>query len=66
MEGTMQSGVLDLRIASITEDRDLLETVRKEAQQILENDNELNNPEHVLLNEYLMLYRKTNKWGAIS
>jgi ATP-dependent DNA helicase RecG len=66
MEGTMQSGVLDLRIASITEDRELLETVRKEAQQILENDNELNKPEHVLLNQYLMLYRKTNKWGAIS
>jgi ATP-dependent DNA helicase RecG len=66
MEGTMQSGVLDLRIASITEDRELLETVRKEAQQILENDNELNKPEHILLNQYLMLYRKTNKWGAIS
>ncbi len=66
MEGTMQSGVLDLRIASITEDRELLETVRKEAQQILENDNELHKPEHVLLNQYLMLYRKTNKWGAIS
>ena len=66
MEGTMQSGVLDLRIASITEDRELLETVRKEAQKILENDNELLKPEHVLLNQYLMLYRKTNKWGAIS
>lgn len=66
MEGTMQSGVLDLRIASITEDRELLETVRKEAQQILENDNELLKPEHVLLNQYLMIYRKTNKWGAIS
>ncbi|MFZ4798194.1 MAG: ATP-dependent DNA helicase RecG [Bacteroidia bacterium] len=66
MEGTMQSGVLDLRIASITEDRELLETVRKEAQQILDNDNELHKPEHILLNQYLMLYRKTNKWGAIS
>jgi ATP-dependent DNA helicase RecG len=66
MEGTMQSGVLDLRIASITEDKELLETVRKEAQKILENDNELIKPEHVLLNQYLMLYRKTNKWGAIS
>ncbi len=66
MEGTMQSGVLDLRIASITEDKELLETVRKEAQKILENDNELLKPEHVLLNQYLMLYRKTNKWGAIS
>ncbi|MCF8429669.1 MAG: ATP-dependent DNA helicase RecG [Bacteroidia bacterium] len=66
MEGTMQSGVLDLRIASITEDRELLETVRKEAQEILENDNELHKSEHILLNQYLMLYRKTNKWGAIS
>ena len=66
MEGTMQSGVLDLRIASITEDKELLEMVRKESQKILENDNELLKPEHVLLNQYLMLYRKTNKWGAIS
>jgi len=66
MEGTMQSGVLDLKIASITEDREVLETVRKEAQHILDNDHELHKPEHILLNQYLMLYRKTNKWGAIS
>jgi ATP-dependent DNA helicase RecG len=66
MEGTMQSGVLDLKIASITEDREVLEIVRKEAQHILDNDHELHKPEHILLNQYLMLYRKTNKWGAIS
>jgi ATP-dependent DNA helicase RecG len=66
MEGTMQSGVLDLKIASITEDREVLETVRKEAQHILDSDHELQKPEHVLLNQYLMIYRKTNKWGAIS
>lgn len=66
MEGTMQSGVLDLRIASIVDDKEILETARKEAQQILENDNTLAKPEHILLNQYLMLYRKTNKWGAIS
>lgn len=66
MEGTMQSGVLDLKIASITEDREVLEIVRKEAQQILDSDHELQKPEHILLNQYLMLYRKTNKWGAIS
>jgi ATP-dependent DNA helicase RecG len=66
MEGTMQSGVLDLKIASITEDREVLETVRKEAQHILDNDHELQKPENILLNQYLMIYRKTNKWGAIS
>ncbi|MES2381073.1 MAG: ATP-dependent DNA helicase RecG [Bacteroidota bacterium] len=66
MEGTMQSGVLDLRIASIVDDKDILETARKEAQLILENDNTLEKPEHILLNQYLMLYRQTNKWGAIS
>lgn len=66
MEGTMQSGVLDLRIASIVDDKEILETARKEAQLILENDNTLAKPEHILLNQYLMLYRKTNKWGAIS
>jgi ATP-dependent DNA helicase RecG len=66
MEGTMQSGVLDLRIASIINDKEILEAARKEAQLVLENDNTLQKPEHVVLNQYLMLYRKTNKWGAIS
>jgi ATP-dependent DNA helicase RecG len=66
MEGTMQSGVLDLRIASIIDDKEILEAARKEAQLILENDNTLQKPENTILNQYLMLYRKTNKWGAIS
>jgi ATP-dependent DNA helicase RecG len=66
MEGTMQSGVLDLRIASIIDDKEILEVARKEAQLILENDNTLQKPENAILNQYLMLYRKTNKWGAIS
>lgn len=66
MEGTMQSGVLDLRIASIVDDKEILETARKEAQHILENDHTLEKPEHILLNQYLTLYRQTNKWGAIS
>jgi ATP-dependent DNA helicase RecG len=66
MEGTMQSGVLDLKIASITQDRALLEVVRKEAQHILEKDEQLALPENALLNKYLSIYRKTNKWGAIS
>lgn len=66
MEGTMQSGVLDLRIASIIFDKEILEAARKEAQSILNNDNDLKKTEHLILNQYLMLYRKTNKWGAIS
>ncbi|MBJ7427888.1 MAG: ATP-dependent DNA helicase RecG [Bacteroidia bacterium] len=66
MEGTMQSGVLDLRIASIIDDKEILEKARKEAQLILENDNNLQKPENAILKQYLMLYRKTNKWGAIS
>lgn len=66
MEGTMQSGVLDLRIASIIYDKEILEAARNEAQLILNADNELKKPEHLVLNQYLLLYRKTNKWGAIS
>jgi ATP-dependent DNA helicase RecG len=66
MEGTMQSGVLDLRIASIIYDKEILEAARNEAQLILNTDNELKKPEHLILNQYLMLYQKTNKWGAIS
>lgn len=49
--GTRQSGIPEIRIASLVRDGDILEKARHEAFQILQKDPELNFPEHLLLRE---------------
>jgi ATP-dependent DNA helicase RecG len=46
--GTRQSGLPDLRMASLS-DRDLLNAARREASQLMESDPELTAPEHAAL-----------------
>ena len=46
--GTRQSGLPDLRMASLS-DRDLLNAARREASQLMESDPELAAPEHAAL-----------------
>ncbi|MCI0846297.1 MAG: ATP-dependent DNA helicase RecG, partial [Chloroflexi bacterium] len=46
--GTRQSGMPNLRMAQLS-DRELLETARREASRIMEEDPELTAPEHALL-----------------
>lgn len=66
LEGTQQSGVLDLRIADITKDQVLLQKARDAAQQILTNDPPLTKPENLRLLNYFTEYSKHNRWGRIS
>ena len=49
IEGTQQSGVLDLKIANLLTDQDLLTEVRAFVQKILEKDPQLAHPENQLL-----------------
>jgi ATP-dependent DNA helicase RecG len=65
MEGTQQSGNLDLRIANLATDGKILEEARKVALNILEKDEPLNLPEHQPLKNYLM-HKKQYNWGNIS
>ncbi|MFI5221428.1 MAG: ATP-dependent DNA helicase RecG [Bacteroidia bacterium] len=66
LEGTQQSGVLDLRIADIAKDQILLMNARDTAQKILNSDPNLNKPENSQLLNYFTEYSKHNKWGMIS
>ncbi len=67
MQGTQQSGVLDLRIANLAQDGDLIALTRKVAEQILEKDEQLSSPENELLRSQLLKNKqKSVNWSRIS
>ncbi|WP_111684125.1 DUF559 domain-containing protein [Winogradskyella tangerina] len=65
--GTQQSGVLNLRIADIVKDKDILEQARYYAKSVLKLDPSLGLPEHkVILNTYRQMSKYRNIWNYIS
>jgi ATP-dependent DNA helicase RecG len=65
--GTQQSGLLNLKIADIAKDAQLVVMAREEARKILEIDPGLERPQHLKLREILInvLNSKPN-WGKIA
>ncbi|WP_262496298.1 ATP-dependent DNA helicase RecG [Chitinophaga caeni] len=66
IEGTRQSGILDLRIADIVEDKVILAAARETAERILEKDPALELPQHRNLHEFLTRQRSKSNWSKIS
>ncbi|MFZ0599533.1 MAG: ATP-dependent DNA helicase RecG, partial [Flavobacterium sp.] len=65
--GTQQSGVLNLQIADIVRDRDILGLARNYAMKILKEDGPLQKPEHAILKAvFLELTKRKNIWNYIS
>ncbi|RYH73931.1 ATP-dependent DNA helicase RecG [Flavobacteriaceae bacterium 144Ye] len=65
--GTQQSGVLNLKIADIVKDKDILQSARFYAKRVLNSDPTLGLPEHkVLLHTYRQLSKYKNMWNYIS
>ena len=65
--GTQQSGILQLKIADIVKDQDLLKHARYCAHQILKADPALKKPEHYpILKTYKALSKYKNIWNYIS
>lgn len=65
--GTQQSGVLNLRIADIVKDNDILQHARYHAKQVLKNDPSLRLPEHApILETYRQMSKYKNIWNYIS
>ena len=65
--GTQQSGILQLRIADLVRDRDLLQIARHEAIKLLKEDPSLSLPEHQAVRKvYVELVKKKNIWNYIS
>lgn len=65
--GTQQSGVLNLQIADLVKDREILQLARHIAIRILKDDAPLAKPEHAALRTaFLELGRKKSIWNYIS
>ena len=67
IQGTQQSGILNFRIADLARDQKILQAAREIAARILDDDPNLERPEHARIKKYL----ETNKsniqlWSRIS
>ena len=67
MMGTQQSGVLNLRIADIIKDSEILKIARSYAMQVLKDDPSLQKPNNApILYTYTQLVKFKNIWNYIS
>jgi ATP-dependent DNA helicase RecG len=67
LEGTQQSGILDLKIADIIRDEKILKYSRNLASDILHDDPELVKEKNLLLSSHLSLMNNYGEnWGLIS
>jgi ATP-dependent DNA helicase RecG len=67
MMGTQQSGVLDLKIANIVKDKDILSLGRHWAKKVLGSDPKLTNPKHQpIAQTYIKMGKYKNIWNYIS
>ncbi len=67
IQGTVQSGILDLKIADLAKDAAILTLARKAAFRILENDPHLSLPQHVCIYEQMHALQKDKKdWARVS
>ncbi|PWI29081.1 ATP-dependent DNA helicase RecG [Flavobacteriaceae bacterium LYZ1037] len=65
--GTQQSGVLNLKIADLLKDKDILQSARYYAKKILSSDPTLKAPENkTILHTYQQLSKYKNIWNYIS
>ncbi|MGH2553479.1 MAG: ATP-dependent DNA helicase RecG [Chitinophagaceae bacterium] len=66
IEGTRQSGVLNFKLASIVQDRSLLEVARNMAASLLESDPDLETAGNLRLKNFLQQPKQTVAWSKIS
>ncbi len=67
LEGTRQSGILDLKLADIVRDEQMLRAARNIAQKLLDDDPHLLKPENQRMVRYLSyLSSKKSEWAMIS
>jgi ATP-dependent DNA helicase RecG len=66
LDGTQQSGVMDLKIADLAQDGQILSLARSSAQAILNEDPNLSSQENQLLIHQLQYQGKTrSSWSKI-
>ena len=67
IEGTQQSGILDLLVADLSKDAPILQEARHSAQELLENDPDLSSPRNAPIRRHIESLRKEEtNWSRIS
>ncbi len=66
IEGTRQSGALNFKLASIVNDKSLLELAKHFAEEILDQDENLIDAKNVMLKNYLLSQKGKTVWSRIS
>jgi ATP-dependent DNA helicase RecG len=66
IEGTQQSGVLDLKLADLAADQQLLMLARHTVEEIFETDPQLAHPENMVLNQAFLSKKDGLSWDKIS
>lgn len=66
IEGTRQSGALNFRLASIVNDKAMLEVARDAVAQLLQDDPDISLPKHEAVKNYLQLQKAKTKWSKIA
>lgn len=65
--GTQQSGVLNLQIADLVKDREILQLARHHAVKLLKDDASMSQPQHQNLRQvFIEMSKKKNIWNYIS
>ena len=65
--GKQQSGVLNLQIADLVKDKEILQLARYHATKLLKDDAPMEKPEHAKLREaFIELSKKKTIWNYIS
>lgn len=66
IEGTKQSGMLNFKLASIVNDKGILDLAKHYAEEILTKDEELAEAENMPLKKYLFSQKGKTAWSRIS
>ncbi len=66
IEGTRQSGALNLKLADLVKDKAILEAAKRAAESLVEKDPDLETTENSRLKEYLMTLQGKTLWSKIS
>jgi ATP-dependent DNA helicase RecG len=66
IEGTRQSGALNFKLADIVHDKQILETARNLAKNLIISDPGLNRAENLCIKNYLASIHHKTGWGKIS
>jgi len=66
IEGTRQSGALNFKLASLINDKAMLEVAKEQAEMLVTSDENLSLPQHERLRHYLMSQKGKTGWSKIS